>query len=188
LSEARAGACQFTTVPGRPLVRPDLPLFLLALNMQFGLTLKLHPEPETVAPQVNALWELSACRCAWIFPGWPAMKKQRPTRRRIPDADKLYPPSPREKAVRAKLAASALASDDELTPEMRAAMGQAILSARRYLISNFPREGEWLLTTAIARGFTDMLRNTASAAQAALVAAANEKLEGTRWRIVERVQ
>ena len=65
-------------------------------------------------------------------------------------------------------------------------MGQAILSARRYLISNFPREGEWLLTTAIAMGFTDMLRNTAPAAQAALVAA-NEKLEGTRWRIVERV-
>jgi hypothetical protein len=41
---------------------------------------------------------------------------------------------------------------------MRAAMGQAILSAR-YLISNFPREGEWLLTTAIAMGFTDMPRN-----------------------------
>ena len=116
------------------------------------------------------------------------MNKQRPTRRRVPDADKLHPPSPREKAVRAKLAASALASDDELTPEMRAAMGQAILSARRYLISNFPREGEWLLTTAIAMGFTDMLRNTAPAAQAALVAATNEKLEGTRWRIVERVQ
>jgi hypothetical protein len=33
-----------------------------------------------------------------------------------------------------------------------------------------------------------MLRNTAPAAQAALVAAANDKLEGTRWRIVERVQ
>ena len=156
--------------------------------MQFGLTLKLHPEPETVAPQVNALWQTSGMPIAGIFPGWPAMKKQRPTRRRVPDADKLHPPTPREKAVRAKLAASALATDDELTPEMRAAMGQAILSARRYLISNFPREGEWLLTTAIAMGFTDMLRNTAPAAQAALVAAANEKLEGTRWRIVERVQ
>ena len=47
----------------------------------------------------------------------------------------------------------------ELTPEMRAAMGQAILRARRYLIDNFPREGEWLLTTAIAVSFTDGLRN-----------------------------
>jgi hypothetical protein len=36
---------------------PDLPLFLLALNMQFGLTLKMHPDPETVSPQVNALWQ-----------------------------------------------------------------------------------------------------------------------------------
>src|SRR5262249_4783987 len=74
----------------------------------------------------------------------------------------------------------------ELTPEMHAAMGQAILRARRYLIDNFPREGEWLLTTAIAVGFADMLRNSTPAGQAALVAAANDKLEGTRWRLVER--
>jgi hypothetical protein len=47
----------------------DLPLFLLALNMQFRLTLKLHPEPETVAPQVNALWQTLGVPIAGIFPG-----------------------------------------------------------------------------------------------------------------------
>jgi hypothetical protein len=46
----------------------------------------------------------------------------------------------------------------ELTPEMHAAMGQAILRARRYLIDNFPREGELLLPTAIAMSFAYMLR------------------------------
>ena len=45
----------------------------------------------------------------------------------------------------------------DLTPEMHAAMGQAILRARRYLIANFPRDGEWLLTTAITTSFTDVL-------------------------------
>jgi len=74
----------------------------------------------------------------------------------------------------------------ELTPEMHAAMGQAILRARRYLIDNFPREGESLLTTAIIISFTGLLRHNTPAGQAALVAAANEKLEGTRWRLVER--
>ena len=76
----------------------------------------------------------------------------------------------------------------ELTPEMHAAMGQAILRARRYLIDNFTREGEWLLTTAIAVSFAEMLRNSTPAGQAALVAAANDKLKGTCWRVVERVQ
>jgi hypothetical protein len=76
----------------------------------------------------------------------------------------------------------------ELTPEMRAAMAQAILHARRYLIANFPRDGERLLTTAIAVSFTDMLRNSTPAEQVALVAAANDKLEGTRWRLVEQAQ
>jgi hypothetical protein len=71
---------------------------------------------------------------------------------------------------------------------MHAAMAGAINLARRHLISNFPKEGEWLLTTAIAMGFTDLLRNATPAAQAALVAAANDKLEGTRWRIADRVQ
>jgi hypothetical protein len=75
----------------------------------------------------------------------------------------------------------------ELTPEMHAAMAGAINRARRHLIANFPREGEWLLTTAIAMGFTDLLRNTPPAAQAALVAAANDKLAGTPWRLVKRV-
>ena len=75
----------------------------------------------------------------------------------------------------------------ELTPEMHAAMGQAILRARRYLIDNFPREGELLLPTAIAMSFADMLRNSTPAGQAALVTATNDKLEGTRWRVVERV-
>jgi hypothetical protein len=76
----------------------------------------------------------------------------------------------------------------ELTPEMHAAMGQAILRARRYLIDNFPRDGEWLLTTAIVASFTDMLRNSTPAEQAPLVAAANDALEGAGWRLVERVQ
>jgi hypothetical protein len=72
----------------------------------------------------------------------------------------------------------------DLTPEMHAAMAGAISLARRQLIANFPKEGEWLLTTAIAMGFTDLLRNT----KAAIVAVANDKLEGTSGRIVERVQ
>jgi hypothetical protein len=74
----------------------------------------------------------------------------------------------------------------ELTPEMHAAMAGAILGARRHLIQNFPKEGEWLLTTAIAITFADMLCNTTPTAQAALAAAVNDKLEGTRWRLVER--
>jgi hypothetical protein len=75
----------------------------------------------------------------------------------------------------------------EMTPEMYGAIAQALGRARRYLIANFPREGEWLLTTAIASGFTDLLIHSPPAGQAALVAAANDKLAGTRWRIVERV-
>jgi len=74
----------------------------------------------------------------------------------------------------------------DLTPEMHASMDEAIKRARRYLIAIFPREGEWLLTTAIAMGFTDMLRDDAPSAQEALVAIANDRLEGTRWRLVER--
>jgi len=42
-------------------------------------------------------------------------------------------------------------------------MKQAILRARRYLIDNFPREGEWLLTAAIAVSFTDPVPNSTPA-------------------------
>jgi hypothetical protein len=41
------------------------------------------------------------------------------------------------------------------------------------------------MTTAITISFTDMLRNSMPAEQAALVAAANDRLEGTCWRLVE---
>jgi len=63
----------------------------------------------------------------------------------------------------------------ELTPEMHAAMGQAILRARRYRIDNFLREGEWPLPTAIIISFTDMMRNSTPAGQATLVAAARRQ-------------
>jgi hypothetical protein len=76
----------------------------------------------------------------------------------------------------------------ELTPEMHTARGQVILRARRYLIDNLPRDGEWLLTTAIAISFTDGQWRSTPAGQASLLAAANDKLEGIRWRLVERVQ
>jgi len=46
--------------------------------------------------------------------------------------------------------------------------------------------GEWLSTTAITESFTDMLRNMTPAGQAALVAAANDKIAGTRWRPVKQ--
>ena len=74
----------------------------------------------------------------------------------------------------------------DLTPEMHASMAEAIKRARRYLIANFPKDGQWLLTTAIAMEFTDMLHNDAPSAQEALVAIASDRLEGTRWRLVER--
>jgi hypothetical protein len=45
-----------------------------------------------------------------------------------------------------------------------------------------------LLPIAIAMSFADTLRNSTPAEQAALVAAANNRLEGTRSRVVERVQ
>jgi hypothetical protein len=55
----------------------------------------------------------------------------------------------------------------ELTPEMHAAMAEAIRGARRYLIANFPKEGEGLLATALTIAFTDTLGDTTPAAQAA---------------------
>jgi hypothetical protein len=77
----------------------------------------------------------------------------------------------------------------ELTIEMRTAIGGALKNAHHDLVRLFgPEEGKWLVTTMLAVGFTDLLRNASPAAQAALVAAANDKLEGTRWRIAERVQ
>jgi hypothetical protein len=63
---------------------------------------------------------------------------------------------------------------------------EAIAQARRYLIANFPKEGEHLLTTALLMGFTDLMIHTAPAAQLALADAVNNKLAGTPWRLVER--
>jgi len=74
----------------------------------------------------------------------------------------------------------------ELTPEMHKAMGAALLGARRYLIANFPKEGEHLMTTALVMGFTDLMIRTTPAAQRALADATNDRLAGTRWRVVEQ--
>jgi hypothetical protein len=61
-------------------------------------------------------------------------------------------------------------------------MKQAILRAYRYKIANFPRDDGWLLTATIAISFMELLWNSMPAGQAALVAAANDMLEGTGWR------
>lgn len=76
----------------------------------------------------------------------------------------------------------------ELTIAMRAAIGGALRNASEELSRRFPNEGEHLVTTMIAVGFTDMLTRSPLVGQRALAAAANDKLEGTRWRIVERAQ
>jgi hypothetical protein len=77
----------------------------------------------------------------------------------------------------------------ELTPEMHEAMAEAANRARNYLIRRYPvQEAGWLMCAMLASTFADMLTHTNPAAQRALADATNDRLAGSRWRIVERVQ
>jgi hypothetical protein len=71
---------------------------------------------------------------------------------------------------------------------MHSAMIEAANEARRYLLSRYPKQqaGQLMMTT-LAMTFSDMLSRTHPAAQRALADTTNDRLQGTRWRIVERV-
>jgi hypothetical protein len=76
-----------------------------------------------------------------------------------------------------------------LTPEDRVAIAAAAAAARRYLTERYPvQQAGWLMCAMLAGTFADMLTNTNPNAQRALADTTNDRLAGTRWRIVERVQ